>query len=390
MTPEATAYLNEALDIVQQNALKREQVNWREVRRELSDLVKEAKTPADTYGAIEISLQRLNDHHSTFLSPTQVQQRRIGTARRVGLRAVYPSGFVVIVYPESPAAYAGLRVGDQIVLLNGAFPHQMTREAFRYALEAEHLDLVLQPKGQYGTRTVSLQAALYNARRLPQGKRLMQHIGYLDLPELPDSPEHNQLYMAQAQTLLQEIDDPSINRWVLDLRRNVGGNMWPMLVSVGSLLGDGEWCAFSSPSQEVIAFYREGRAGTFTDGELAHFEHPYQLKGAQPVVAVLTSPATASSGEFVTLAFRGCPHSRSFGEPTYGVPTSNYRYELRDGAELVLTVNVGVDRTGHTYDGPISPEHVVKIDWSRLGTEDDPVLEAARAWLQAEVESLEL
>ncbi len=56
MTPEATAYLNEALDIIQQNALKREQVNWHEVRHEVSDLVKEAEIPADTYVAIKIAL----------------------------------------------------------------------------------------------------------------------------------------------------------------------------------------------------------------------------------------------------------------------------------------------------------------------------------------------
>lgn len=381
MTPEATAYFNEVMDIIEHNALKREQINWQVWRSEMFEMVRDARIPADTYGAIEATLQRLNDHHSMFSAPAQVQERLLGTIRHAGLRVLAPSGFVVVVYAGSPAHQAGIQVGDRILLLNGAPPQQMIREAQLRAFQEEHLDLVIQPKGQKNTSQVSLQTALYNTRRLPQGQRLAQNIGYLDLSELPDSPEHNQLYMAEAHKLLQEIDDPPVCGWVLDLRRNFGGNLWPMLVSAGPLLGDAEWLAFYSPSQQIIAFYREGKAGTDTRGVVAQVEHPYHLKRAQPPVAVLTSQATISSGEFVTLAFRGRTHSRSFGDPTYGVPTANYLYELSDGAQLALTVRLGVDRTGQTYDSPLVPDQQIKVDWTQVGTTEDPVLQAALQWL---------
>ncbi|MGV9658891.1 S41 family peptidase [Streptomyces koyangensis] len=56
-----------------------------------------------------------------------------------------------------------------------------------------------------------------------------------------------------------------------------------------------------------------------------------------PPVAVLTGPRTASAGEAVAIAFRERPDTRTFGDPTSGVPTANAPYPLSDGALVVLT-----------------------------------------------------
>jgi hypothetical protein len=83
---------------------------------------------------------------------------------------------------------------------------------------------------------------------------------------------------------------------------------------------------------------------------------------------VLTSRLTGSSGEGVVMAFRGRPDSRSFGEPTAGVPTGNAGYPLSDRAELYLTEGIGVDRTGATYQARIQPDPPVATDWTRYGS----------------------
>ena len=85
---------------------------------------------------------------------------------------------------------------------------------------------------------------------------------------------------------------------------------------------------------------------------------PPRLHRSRPPVAVLTSRLTGSSGEGVVMAFRGRPDSRSFGEPTAGVPTGNAPYPLSDRAELHLTEGIGVDRTGATYQARIQPDRV--------------------------------
>jgi carboxyl-terminal processing protease len=103
---------------------------------------------------------------------------------------------------------------------------------------------------------------------------------------------------------------------------------------------------------------------------------PPRLRRPWPPVVVLTSRLTSSSGEGVAMAFRGQPDSRSFGEPTAGVPTGNAGYPLSDRAELHLTEGIGVDRTGATYQTRIRPDRPVATDWTRYRTPADPVVQA--------------
>jgi carboxyl-terminal processing protease len=57
---------------------------------------------------------------------------------------------------------------------------------------------------------------------------------------------------------------------------------------------------------------------------------------------------------------------------------------VADAAVLVVTVSREADRTGRVYDGRIAPDEEAAIDWTRIGTDDDPVLLAAAAWLRSQ------
>jgi C-terminal processing protease CtpA/Prc len=85
---------------------------------------------------------------------------------------------------------------------------------------------------------------------------------------------------------------------------------------------------------------------------------------------------TASSGEVVAIAFRGRDRERSFGEPTAGLSTANRTFLLPDGAMLVLTTAIDVDRAGHRYGEKVDPDENVRQVGNR-----DLVLEAATTWL---------
>jgi C-terminal processing protease CtpA/Prc len=98
-------------------------------------------------------------------------------------------------------------------------------------------------------------------------------------------------------------------------------------------------------------------------------------------VAVLTSALTASAGEAVALAFVGRPRTTLIGEPTLGLTSFNVAHAMPDGALLIVTSELDVDRNGKPYDGPIPVDQHVAVDWSRVATDDDPVLVAALAWL---------
>jgi C-terminal processing protease CtpA/Prc len=190
-------------------------------------------------------------------------------------------------------------------------------------------------------------------------------------------------FAAAAQDLIKEIDQTPKCGWVLDLRSNQGGNMWPMLAGIGPVLGEGKVGGFADAvtGLEQSWTYKGGEA-LLAGQSIVSVIPAYELKRPMPPVAVLTSELTASSGEAVTIAFRNRPEARSFGGPTAGVPTVNTGEVLSDGAVIILTVGVMADRTGQTYEYRIMPDQQVEIDWGALGTDSDLVITAARKWLE--------
>lgn len=63
-----STYLDEALDIMQKNALNRDSVDWPALREKTKKTAAEASSYSDCYPAIKVAIQQLNDHHS-FLMP---------------------------------------------------------------------------------------------------------------------------------------------------------------------------------------------------------------------------------------------------------------------------------------------------------------------------------
>lgn len=164
--------------------------------------------------------------------------------------------------------------------------------------------------------------------------------------------------------------------WIVDLRGNGGGNMWPMVAGVGPILGQGVVGFFIDPDGvERTWVYRDG--GALLDGApLETVTMPHTLKKPDPRVAVLTDNGIASSGEATVIAFKGRPDTRFFGEPTCGLSTANRGFILSDGAILVLTVSTMADRTRRVYGDSVFPDEVIvnptavvarAIEWLETG-----------------------
>jgi len=382
LSQEAITYLNEALDLLEHHSVKRSTIKWDVLRSELLSCVQNMQTTAETYPLIRKALASLGDHHSFFLAPDEVSRFEEGVFKNVGLLAVYPQGTIVQVYEGSPAAQAGVQAGDRLEAINHVPIARLGIEAFKGSLqESACVTLTLKRKVHQRSYTVTLAAVKYPLVAKPQGGRLPQQVGYLDLPGIVGSDEMLSAYTAMLQDLIRELDQAFLRGWVVDLRRNTGGNMIPMLTGLGPILGEGELGAFVDPDGRAMPWkYHNGQIHI---GEWAgvKYETPYVLKQLHQPVAVLSSCLTASSGELVLLAFYGRAQTRVFGEETAGVPTANQGMKLKDGAMIHLTIALGADRTGKTYDSPLAPDTYIEPDWTQFGTERDPVLAAALEWL---------
>jgi carboxyl-terminal processing protease len=218
----------------------------------------------------------------------------------------------------------------------------------------------------------------------PSGAALRGRFGYVSVPGFAGGTPQSQIEFAgRVQALIKDLDSPSTCGWILDLRRNSGGNLWPMLAGVGPLLGNGEIGASVYPDgRRVAVWYRDGQAGFGGYVQLrVNAPHPALLDAP---VAVLIGPGTASSAEVLAAGFVGRPGALRFGAPTRGLSAGNRTFSLPDGAALVLTVAGTSDRFGRTYPGPLEPERPVSDGGPSASAAEDAVVDAALDWLEAQ------
>jgi hypothetical protein len=238
------------------------------------------------------------------------------------------------------------------------------------------------------TRTLA-RRAVSNARTgaalmAPAGRRLGA-VAHVQVPGFAGGTPAEQVAFAETlRDVIQFNDSAGACGWIVDLRQNSGGNLWPMLAGLGPLLGDGELAASVYPDgRRLGVWYRDGQAG-FGDYTQLRVRAPYRLRSPAPV-AVLVGGGTASSAEVLAVALRGRPDTRSFGAPTRGLSAGNRTFPLADGASLVLTVAATSDAAGRVLDGPLVPDQLVPANRNVGGTQppaDEP-LEAAVEWLMA-------
>ena len=387
-------YLENALAWIQTHAVFGENVNWAEVRAEALALTPDPQTIADTYPAIRLVLRRLNDDYASL---DLLLADGPGPQTNMGLWAISPQNVVINVDPVGPSAQAGVQVGDVIESINGAAPKLFldnpTFSDFDYGTDPQ-VHLTLRRAGQAKSFEVIVDQAADSpgsTLKIP-GRRLETEsngIGYMELPGYGGYPY---TYPGLAHDLMRRLDQTSLCGWIVDIRRTGAGNLWSYLAAIGPILGEGDVGGFLyADGTHELWSYRAGKvlwAGDERPESLVQ-SGIYQPKRAMAPVALLTGPATIAAGELVIVAFEGRPNVRTFGEPTRGLPTLSMHTPLSDGAQVYVSGAFGTDRNGNVYKGPILPDENVTIDWSQFGTDRDPVILAARAWLNAQPECKE-
>lgn len=207
------------------------------------------------------------------------------------------------------------------------------------------------------------QPNVANKPPMPAWQIENRRFGVLTLPGLimlGDSGwQKGQDYMNTARNGLIKMDKNKICGWVIDLRQNDGGNMWPMMWSVDPLLGPSPFGAFLPVKGKTEKWVRAQDQIFPTSETLPETVPNFRLKHETAPLAVLIGPGTGSSGEMMAIAFIGRKNVRVFGNPSYGFTSANKTYPLNDGAFLVLTETSVSDRSGKEYFGPIVPDERV-------------------------------
>lgn len=207
--------------------------------------------------------------------------------------------------------------------------------------------------------------------------KLIDKIGYIKVPGFMIFDQNEiKAFADTIQQCIQKLDETNnIKGWVVDLRGNDGGNMWPMLAGLNSLIDDGTVGYFVNPSNKKMKMSwisTKGAAG------FVKVSYPYKVKKTKANIAILIDSATASSGEMTAISFIGRENTRTFGTPSAGYTTANQTYNLSNGGILNLATLAVMDRNEKIYTGKVYPDEII------LENEPgkDAVLDAALVWLE--------
>jgi hypothetical protein len=214
---------------------------------------------------------------------------------------------------------------------------------------------------------------------LPTVKSPDEGIGYVSIPEYvgADSAGYRE-YAQGTYALLEGVASSAGCGWIVDLRQDSGGNMWPMLAGLKPFVGSVPLGRFSSAS---------GNGSPWIAGSFVNVDAPASLASlASATVAVLIGPGTASSGEAVAVAFHGRPRTRFFGQSTKGLANSNSTVRLPDGAIMNVMSAIDVDRNGQRFGGKVSPDEMIDgaVSAAAPGMTNDPAVTAAMRWLSSQ------
>lgn len=199
-------------------------------------------------------------------------------------------------------------------------------------------------------------------------------VGYINIESFSaTSNEESQKYANSIQETIAKYDNKDLKGWIIDLRNNRGGNMWPMISGVGPLLTGYTHGYFVNADKIVSAWGYNNGSANYNNKPLVSVEKPYTLKSLDSPIAVLSSNRVASSGEALMISFKKQSNVRFFGSNSCGASTSNQTFKLSNGDYLVLTTSIMLDRDKAPYGKQVSVDVSVR---------DEDVIGVAKKWIE--------
>jgi carboxyl-terminal processing protease len=211
---------------------------------------------------------------------------------------------------------------------------------------------------------------------------LNNNIGYLRVPSMPGADQID--IDKKAQNLndsLCQLLQKNVKGIVLDLRLNGGGAMFPMILGLEQLLGQRKVGAFHGKKTENWTLKNDK---FYVDTMVRASITPKCTINAENIpIVLLTSSQTASSGEFLVIAFKGRKNTILIGEKTAGYITGTEGYTLESvRSYMLLSTTYGADRDGKLYKTAITPDITISTPDKFNDIPNDEKVKDAINWIK--------
>lgn len=326
-----------------------------------------AKSLSLTYGAIGGMVDSLGDTgHSTFLTPTEVQQEKDavqGQLQGIGVEVQAKNGNVVVVAPidGSPAQKAGLLPGDIITQVNGQLIIDVNDAISRIRGPAGTSVTLTIQESSGTTRIVTIVRATINLINVTWSKLPGTSIADLRIASFASN------VTGELDTALSAIKSQGATGIILDLRDNPGGLLDQAVAVASRFLKSGN------------VLLEKDSKGKITSIPV----NPGVTVTSLPMV-VLVNQGTASAAEIVAGALQDAGRAKLIGETTFGTGTVLVTFPLSDGSAVVSAIQEWLTPSGKTiWHKGLTPDTVVS-----LATDVTPLFPTAEQGLsQTQIQS---
>jgi len=289
------------------------------------------------------------DPHSTYLSPDEYKELKIGTTGKfggLGIQVGMEDGFVKVISPidDTPAFRAGLESGDLIIRLNDKSVKGMTLN-----------DAVKIMRGDPGTDIKLTVIRVGADKPLPftvtrdiisvksvKSRILEPDYGYIRISNFQSKTARD---LVSEVSKLKKKNKNELKGLVLDLRNNPGG-------------------VLSAAADVSDAFIDDGKL-VFTRGRIENSEFEFNAKPGDimnglPLV-VLINGGSASASEIVAGALQDHNRAVVMGSKSFGKGSVQTIQELRSGGAVKITTARYFTPNGRSIQGEgITPDIVLE------------------------------
>jgi carboxyl-terminal processing protease len=313
-----------------------------------------------SYAAIRGMLATINDPYAELIEPMAAQNFTStfsGQTGVIGLYAENKAGQVVItiVFPNGPAAQAGLRVGDILLAIDGVTLDQYADSSETGLMIRGSPGTTVRLKIQRGDQILEYDV-VRQVREFVDSRMLPGGIGYISLNAF------NRTASQQMKDALKALMAQKPTGLIWDLRNNEGGDM--------------------QAAQDILSdFIKDGLLFT---AELTHGRTVQFLAKGNPIAAdvplvVLMDKTTYSAAETCAAAIAETGRGATIGSNSYGKGVIQATIPLLDNTLLQMTIAKWRSPSGEWYQGRgVAPQ---------IEVSDDPATEADEP-LQRAVEVL--
>lgn len=340
--------------------------DWSGIESRYREKIEAGLDTESFYIEMQNMIDELQDEHSFFLSPLDVEQAELelkGEREFVGI-GVYGEtdlerGRLVVIstFPDSAAAYAGLKAHDSILLVDGLPVFDGERNRLR-GPECSAVVVTVQTPGEDPRDVMLIRHSIRGNMNIEASLVATtdgSKIGYVFIPTFYD-----ETIPPQIEDALNEFGE--LDGLILDVRMNAGGS--------------------STVAHPILAFFASGSLGQYVSRAesrtLSVDATPVHNSQTVPLV-VMVSEGTASYGEIFAGIMRDSRGAKITGETSLGNVEVMYGYDFEDGSQVWIASETfyPANSDENWEETGIVPDIEAFAEWDTFTFETDPSIAAA-------------